>query len=394
MKHLRFLFFALALTVRVDAQVLHVSSEPAEFLTDGRTNFTLTTLQDGRVLVAGGRKSFQSYLASAEIYDPATRSWSATGPMTTRRENHTATLLKDGRVLVTGGLQESGIRLASTELYDPASGTWSMAEPMSFTRAHHAALLLNDGTVLVAGGRETHTAFTSVKSPVVVTGTGTGLTGSVTVTDMAGNTDTFTTPPVSIDRTAPNISGSSTPSPNAAGWSNIPVSVTFQCTDSLSGLAVGSPPAPTVLSASGAGQSVTGTCANEAGNSASATVQGINIDLIAPTVTIAASAPILWPPNGKLVVETIAGVILDGLSGIDPNTATFTVLDEYKLVQPTGPISVEASGRYSFTLNLEASRIGTDPDGRHYQIIVTARDKAGSQTSASTVVTVPHDQGK
>jgi len=45
-------------------------------------------------------------------------------------------------------------------------------------------------------------------------------------------------------------------------------------------------------------------------------------------------------------------------------------------------------------VNLEASRLGADRDGRRYQVIVTAADKAGNRASASTIVTVPHDSGK
>ena len=76
--------------------------------------------------------------------------------------------------------------------------------------------------------------------------------------------------------------GSASPAPNANGWNNTPVTVTFTCSDALSGLAPGSPPPPTTLSSEGAGQSAAGICTDVAGNSASATVSNINIDLTAP----------------------------------------------------------------------------------------------------------------
>jgi hypothetical protein len=63
-------------------------------------------------------------LASAEVYDPDSGTWSATASMIEGREGHTATLLSDGTVLVVGGyaIDASG-SLTSAELYDPRSGT-------------------------------------------------------------------------------------------------------------------------------------------------------------------------------------------------------------------------------------------------------------------------------
>ena len=51
--------------------------------------------------------------------------WTATGSMTTARNGHTATLLPSGNVLVAGGFNPASGTLASAELYDPATGTWS-----------------------------------------------------------------------------------------------------------------------------------------------------------------------------------------------------------------------------------------------------------------------------
>jgi hypothetical protein len=157
---------------------------------------------------------------------------------------------------------------------------------------------------------------------------------------------------------------------------------------------MGSPPAPVTFAAEGVNLSVSRSCTDVAGNSASASVQGINIDLTPPAITIAASVPVLWPANGKLVPDTISGAVTDSLSGIDLSTVAFAVVDEYGQLQPAGAVSVGPDGRFSFLVKLEARRLGQDSDGRFYQIVISARDKAGNQTSASTVVTVPHDQGK
>jgi len=212
-------------------------------------------------------------------------------------------------------------------------------------------------------------------------------------TDNAGNIETPKTITINLDKTPPTITGTRTPAANANGWNNTNVTVSFTCADNLSGLAAGSPPAPTVLSAEGAGQSVSGTCADVAGNSATSTVSGINIDKTPPVITASANPATVWPPNGKMVNVTVSGTMADNLSGINPNTATFAVQDSLGLVQPSGPVSVASNGAYSFTISLEARRDGQDQNGRLYTILVSAQDNAGNASSATTTVIVPHDQG-
>src|ERR1039458_3482967 len=64
---------------------------------------TVTAFPNGKVLVAGGDNNLSGPLSSAELYDPATGTWTVTGSLNTVREHHTATLLPNGKVLVTGG---------------------------------------------------------------------------------------------------------------------------------------------------------------------------------------------------------------------------------------------------------------------------------------------------
>ena len=141
-----------------------------------RARHTATLLPDGKVLVVGGNLSIRpfSYLASAELYDPASGTWTATGSLATGREYHTATLLPNGMVLVAGGF--NGSELASAELYDPASGTWTATESLPTVRRIHTAALLPNGKVLVAGGYALGGALASAElyDPASGTWTATG----------------------------------------------------------------------------------------------------------------------------------------------------------------------------------------------------------------------------
>jgi N-acetylneuraminic acid mutarotase len=125
-------------------------------LTVGRSVHTSTLLQNGKVLVAGGwaPNSSSWYTASAELYDPAVGTWSATGSLITSRAGFTPIVLANGKVLVAGGISGSqgGNMIASAELYDPSTGVWSATGGLSTARTNHTTTMLNNGKVLVTGG--------------------------------------------------------------------------------------------------------------------------------------------------------------------------------------------------------------------------------------------------
>ena len=122
-------------------------------MTDSRTEHTATLLNNGKVLIAGGFDgSYDGDVASADLYDPATGTFTATGSMTTARQNQTATSLNNGMVLVAGGIVGGSPILASAELYDPAAGTFAATGSMTNGRVGHTATLLNNGQVLIVGG--------------------------------------------------------------------------------------------------------------------------------------------------------------------------------------------------------------------------------------------------
>ncbi len=109
---------------------------------------TATTLQDGRVLIIGKQ---------AHIFEPTQNSIRTIDGPNVPRYSHTSTLLPDGRVLIVGGLAfteitDRDIILPTIEIFDPSTETFSYAASLWLPRFEHKAVLLDDGSVLIIGG--------------------------------------------------------------------------------------------------------------------------------------------------------------------------------------------------------------------------------------------------
>lgn len=150
------------------AQFFDPKSAPAgrwvesDWLPAERENHAVALLQDGTVLVMGGRSSWELATQTVFAYNPGgVALWRERPHLLTGRANHTATVLEDGRVLVVGGIETvyfddtyfDLIPTANVEIHDPSGqNEASEAASLGIGRSHHAAALLPDGRVIVVGG--------------------------------------------------------------------------------------------------------------------------------------------------------------------------------------------------------------------------------------------------
>lgn len=166
---------------------------------------------------------------------------------------------------------------------------------------------------------------------------------------------------IGVDNDPPTILASATPAANSAGWNNTNVNVAFSCADVISGVASCSP--SVTVAGEGAGQVITGTAVDYAGNSANSSIT-LNIDKTPPAITIAT------PANGAAVSGTslnVTGSVTDGLSGVAAGSVTCN-----------GVAAAVTGTSFSCTVSLVT---GTN------NISVQATDAAGNTATQSISVT-------
>jgi len=118
----------------------------------------LAPLTSGKVLAFGGHgfdgTSVVPALSTADLYDPATGKWTATGKMAVVRKEQPFAVLPSGAVFTAGGVGASNEVLSTAESYDPTKGTWAGGGAMSTPRRGHGLVALSDGRVLAVGGSD------------------------------------------------------------------------------------------------------------------------------------------------------------------------------------------------------------------------------------------------
>ena len=150
------IFRLFCLLVLISCPLLAQTFSSTGNMTTERYAMSVTTLQNGMILIAGGQGPGSGTLASAELYNPATGTFTATGSLIHARYLHTATLLNNGMVLIVGGFSSGDVR-DDSELYNPATGEFTATGSLITARVWHTANVIttgaNAGNVVVIGGQ-------------------------------------------------------------------------------------------------------------------------------------------------------------------------------------------------------------------------------------------------
>jgi hypothetical protein len=347
----------------------------------------------------------------------------------------TAAALLDGPHTITANIKDlAGNPATATALFtvDTVPPVIVVTQPANGAFTNAASILVS-GTV--AAGAPVSVTVEGSAAPLqagvftanVALGAGPAQIIHVVATDAAGNASAATVT-VNIDRTPPAIAAIITPPPNAAGWNNTNVVVTFTCTDSGSGIATC--PAPVNVSTEGAGQVVSGQAVDNAGNTAPTSVT-LNIDKTPPVITATAAPPantagwnttpvtityvcsdslsgvVLCPPPQVVSTDGKAQVISASVSDVAGNTASAPVTLNIEQGSPAITASLTPAANaagwnntnvtVNFVCTPSASAIvscqapaAVTTEGKNQTVSGTVSDQAGK--TATTVATVSIDK--
>lgn len=143
---------------------------PGHDMTSARGGHTATILPNFKVFIAGGKNERGSILASTEVYDPTTETFSPGTKMSIPREGHAAASLADGKILIAGGATRGGIPLSSCEVYDYETEKFTTRGSMHARRVRPTAIVLRDGRVLLIGGQNGSQPLDSAETYDLLTG--------------------------------------------------------------------------------------------------------------------------------------------------------------------------------------------------------------------------------
>jgi len=298
-----------------------------------------------------------------------TSGWSGSGFVTTEYQGYTA---PDGNYFATvmAGCATNTLAQTFTARAGQTLTGWS------FFKANDYLPYNDSGAVRlsIAGGGTTATVFSSSIGQVGSYG-GTPwqrwtytvpADGQYTISASSTNSWDCANPSAvgldlaAADTTAPVITASATSDgqPYTSGtWTNHDVSVHFDCADNAGGSGVGSLTPDQTVTNQGDGQAVTGTCTDNAGNTASATFSGIRIDKTTPAVTYSDNAD-SYSVDQQIAISCTAS---DALSGLASTTCADTAGPAYTFGLGAHTLSAQASdnagnqGSASTTFNVQVS---------------------------------------
>lgn len=254
-----------------------------------------------------------------------------------------------------------------------ATDNLSGAKPGTFVRFDGGGVNLIFGSTFIPGGNHTVEYWSE---------------------DVAGNVETHQTRTLKIDATPPVTSASVFGTLGTNGWYRTAIQVSLSATDSLSGVqgsfyridgGVTQTYAGTFNFSTQGQHTIDYWSRDNVGNNEVPHTLVVKIDTGGPVVTAAAN-PATANKGPRPVNVTVSGSVTDAVSGV--SSASYNVIDEYGATQPSGSVSVQANGTYSFTLSLPASKQGNDKDGHLYTIVVSGVDQAGNSTTATTTFRV------